>query len=130
MLPDGTLHLGFRLEMQMVSAAKGEPDFFAVTGCGATEDEEVVSKFLAKNALTTERRYKANLKGMPELEEEPSTSGFNIPALIVASPSASMATLAGMCEEAAKSTQICGVAILTKLAEGDIEQLRPQCATT
>lgn len=61
-LADGSLHLGLRLENQILSAAKMRPDFFAIAGCASAEDVGLVATILARNAPTMERRYRINLK--------------------------------------------------------------------
>ena len=105
---DGTLHLGYRMEHQIVSAATASTDFFAIVGCETASDVDFVSGLLEKNKETTERRYSTNLKGMPELDDEPTTKGFNIPALILAS-SPPCEQFTEVVKVAARSPKICGV---------------------
>ena len=120
---DGTLHLGYRMEHQIVSAATASTDFFAIVGCETASDVDFVSGLLEKNKETTERRYSTNLKGMPELDDEPTTKGFNIPALILAS-SPPCEQFTEVVKAAARSPHICGVASPTQLDEGDLDELQ------
>ena len=82
-----------------------------------------MSGLLEKNKETTERRYSTNLKGMPELDDEPTTKGFNIPALILAS-SPPCEQFTEVVKAAARSPHICGVASPTQLDEGDLDVLQ------
>ena len=123
-LEDGSLHLGFRLEHQIVSAAAAATDFFAIVGCESAADVDFVGKLLAKNATRSERRYSTDLRGMEKLDDEPTTVGFDIPALILAS-SPPCEAFTEMVEAAARSPHICGVASPTQLDEKDLDQLQP-----
>ena len=111
-LADGSLHLGNRMEAQITSAAEAQPDFFAVAGCTSARDVELVATTLDKHTLRKERGVFVDLRGFDQLDENPSTLGFAIPALLLLNAAADGAALHEMAAAAAKSAHIGGIAVV------------------
>ena len=126
-LPNGRLHLGFRMEAQITSAAAAAPDFFAVAGCTSAADVDLVSSILSKNKLRSESKLVVDLRGMDSYEAEPSTTGFDIPALLLVSTAGG--DLGALAAAAAKSEHICGLALVDgapRLGDAELDGLHAQ----
>lgn len=124
-LADGSLHLGNRMDFQMLSAATAKPDFFAVSGCASGADVELVARILSKRMLRHERRELVDWKGNEYLEDETSAIGFDIPALLLVE-SAGAAALAEIAKAAAASDRIAGIALDAPLDDAALDSLHSQ----
>ena len=112
----------------MTSAAGARPDFFAVTGCTTAADVALVGATLSKHALREERRMVVDLRGFEVPEEQPSTCGFDIPALLLlraaGDTNGGAAALHEMVAAAAKSAHIGGVAVVdAPLSDAEADKL-------
>ena len=122
-LADGSLHLGNRMEAQITAAAAAQPDFLVIAGCDTPADVSIVASVLAKHTLREERQRVVDLRGMETLAPEPSTCGFDVPALLLLRRAAN-GDLREMATAAAESDHIGGVAIVdAQLDEPELDAI-------
>ena len=123
-------HLGNRMEHQIISAAKEAPDFFAISGCATESDVRLVSQILRTHAKTFEVRSHINLKGMPELDDAPSTAGFDIPALLLLNTPPCNEPFREILLAVADCERIGGVSAPTPLTDAEVEEFEAMLAQT
>lgn len=113
-------HLGSKMgyQMQMAQAA----DFFVVTGCSTAADVAAIARELEDNRKSVERRYRSNLRGMMELEDEPSVAGFDVPALVLTTARPCTDDFYEVLSAANEAARIIGVGAPSTLSDAELER--------
>lgn len=124
-LADGSLHLGNRMEAQITSAGMARPDFFAIEGCSTARDVGLVAEVLGKHTLREEKGHVVDWRGFDVFDDELSTVGFDIPALLLLR--AGGGDLKELAVAVAKSAHIGGIGVIDRvLSEAELDELHAQ----
>lgn len=116
-------HLGQRMVRQMHAVSTA--DFFAFDGCAGAADIEALSAVLEAEGLRNERARKVDLRGMDYLEEQPSPTGFDVPAIVRTQARPCTDEFMEALEAAVAAPRICGLCAPSVLTDAERDTLAP-----